>query len=53
LSPRRVNRRPRPRRTTPDRREDTARFRGVNAGTVAASEFFAPQNVARILGAAA
>ena len=32
---------------------DTARFFGVNAGTVAAADFFAPQNIARILGAAA
>ena len=31
---------------------DTARFFGVNAGTVPAHEFFAPDNVQRILGAA-
>jgi flavin-dependent dehydrogenase len=32
---------------------DTARFFGVNAGTVAAPAFFAPQNIARILAGAA
>jgi flavin-dependent dehydrogenase len=31
---------------------DTARFFGVNAGTVPAREFFAPDNLQRILGAA-
>jgi hypothetical protein len=31
---------------------DTARFFGVNAGTVPAREFFAPENVQRILAAA-
>jgi flavin-dependent dehydrogenase len=31
---------------------DTARFYGVNAGTVPAYEFFAPENVQRILAAA-
>ncbi|MGH2356118.1 MAG: NAD(P)/FAD-dependent oxidoreductase, partial [Chloroflexota bacterium] len=31
--------------------EDTARFLGVNAGTVSAREFFAPENVQRILAA--
>jgi flavin-dependent dehydrogenase len=33
--------------------EDTARFFGVNAGTVPVAEFFAPENVQRILASGA
>ena len=40
-------------RALKDNRVDTSQFFGTLAGTVAVSEFFAPENIGRILGSAA